>query len=287
MKIKKAVKVLLSCILAGALFTGCGGGDKPAEKPTDKPAATEVKLGMITHLNANEKRMEDILDNVSEKNGVNVSKAKITFYDDLKLMQIGIESGSVDQISVYKCVANYVTATNKKFAIVSDNPIKLSDSFCFAVRKDDTALKNDLDKAIDAMKADGTLDKLIKEYITDVNFDNINPVEIPKVEGSETIKVGVTGDLPPLDFVNADGQPAGFNTAVLAEVAKHIGKNIEIVDIDSGARASALSSKNIDVIFWAILPIGDKMPDDLDKPDGAEFTKPYFQDDVTHLKFNK
>ena len=106
MKIKKAVKVLLSCILAVALFTGCGGGDKPAEKPTDKPAATEVKLGMITHLNANEKRMEDILDNVSEKNGVNVSKAKITFYDDLKLMQIGIESGSVDQISVYKCVAN-------------------------------------------------------------------------------------------------------------------------------------------------------------------------------------
>ena len=287
MKIKKAVKVLLSCMLAGALFTGCGGGDKPAQKPADQSAATEIKLGMISHLNANEKRMEDILDNVTEKTGVNVAKYKITFYNDLKLMQMGIESGSVDQISVYKCVANYVTATNKKFELVQDGGLKLSDSFCFAVRKEDTALKDELDKAIDAMKADGTLDKLIKTYITDVKPDDIPEVEIPMTEGADLIKVGVTGDLPPLDYVNPDGSPAGFNTAVLAEISKRIGKNIEVIDIDSGARSSALSAKKIDVIFWAILPTGEKVPADIDKPDGAEFTKPYFQDDVAHLKFKK
>ena len=287
MKIKKAVKVLLSCMLAGALFTGCGGGDKPAPKPADQSAATEIKLGMISHLNANEKRMEDILDNVTEKTGVNVSKYKITFYNDLKLMQMGIESGSVDQISVYKCVANYVTATNKKFELVQDGGLKLSDSFCFAVRKEDTALKDELDKAIDAMKADGTLDKLIKTYITDVKPDDIPEVEIPMTEGADLIKVGVTGDLPPLDYVSPDGSPAGFNTAVLAEISKRIGKNIEVIDIDSGARSSALSAKKIDVIFWAILPTGEKVPADIDKPDGAEFTKPYFQDDVAHLKFKK
>ena len=287
MKIKKAVKVLLSCMLAGALFTGCGGGDKPTQKPADQSTATEIKLGMISHLNANEKRMEDILDNVTEKTGVNVSKYKITFYNDLKLMQMGIESGSVDQISVYKCVANYVTATNKKFELVQDGGLKLSDSFCFAVRKEDTALKAELDKAIDAMKADGTLDKLIKTYITDVKPDNIPEVEIPMTEGAELIKVGVTGDLPPLDYVSPDGSPAGFNTAVLAEISKRIGKNVEVIDIDSGARSSALSAKMIDVIFWAILPTGEKVPADIDKPDGAEFTKPYFQDDVAHLKFKK
>ena len=39
MKLKKAVKVLLSCMLAGALFTGCGGGEAPAKTDGDKPAA--------------------------------------------------------------------------------------------------------------------------------------------------------------------------------------------------------------------------------------------------------
>lgn len=46
MKFKKIATILLSCLMAGALFTGCGGGDKPA---SDKPA--ETQLGMLTHLN--------------------------------------------------------------------------------------------------------------------------------------------------------------------------------------------------------------------------------------------
>ena len=55
MKLKKIAKVLLSCVMAGALFTGCGGGgggDKPADTSS---SSREIKLGMIAHLNATEK----------------------------------------------------------------------------------------------------------------------------------------------------------------------------------------------------------------------------------------
>ncbi len=290
MKLKKVAKVLLSCMMAGALFTGCGGssggsgGDKPASE------APSVKLGMITHLNATEQKMDEILANVTEKTGVNVSKYAVTYYDSLSLMNMGIESGSVDQVSLYKSVADYVIANNDKFALVTDDPTlkTLSDSFCFAVRKDDTALKNELDRVIGEMKADGSLDKLVNEYITAVDKGQAPPkVDIPMIDGADIIKVGVTGDLPPLDYVNAEGQPAGFNTALLAEIGKRLGKNIEVIDIDSGARATALTAKNIDVIFWAIIPNGDHMPADLDKPENVEFSAPYFRDDITHLKLNK
>ncbi len=107
------------------------------------------------------------------------------------------------------------------------------------------------------------------------------------MDGAQTIKVGVTGDLPPLDYVSADGQPAGFNTAILSEIAKRLGRNVEVIDIESGARATALNAKQIDVIFWAVVPNGDKVPNDLDKPDGVEFSEPYFKDDVAHLKLKK
>ena len=158
----------------------------------------------------------------------------------------------------------------------------------FAVRKDDAQLKADLDKVIGEMKSDGTLDKLINDYITNVDKGQAPPaIEIPMTDGADTIKVGVTGDLPPLDYVSADGQPAGFNTALLSEIANRLGRNVEVVDIDSGARATALTSKQIDVIFWAIVPNGDKMPADIDKPEGVEFSVPYFKDNVTHLKLNK
>ena len=269
-------------------MTGCGGGDKPA---ADKPAASgEVKLGMITHLNATENKMAEILKMVQEDSGVKVSNYAITYYDSLNLMQMGIESGSVDQISLYKSVGEYLIANNDKYEAVSgDLTLKnLSDSFSFAVRKEDTALKADLDRIIGEMKSDGTLDKLINDYITNVDKGQAPPaVEIPTTEGAQSIKVGVTGDLPPLDFVSADGKPAGFNTALLAEIAKRLGRNVEIVDIESGARAAALTSNQIDVVFWAIIPNGDKMPVDIDKPDSLEFSTPYFKDDITHLKIKK
>ncbi|MBR7025167.1 MAG: transporter substrate-binding domain-containing protein [Selenomonadaceae bacterium] len=289
MKFKRIAKVLLSCVMAGALFTGCGGGggDKPA---AEKPAASGgVRLGMITHLNVTEKKMDDILKMVEEDSKVPLTNFTVTYYDSLKLMQMGIESGSIDQMSLYANVANYVIANNDKYESVGDSTLKnLSDSFCFAMRKDDTVLKDELNKALGEMKSDGSLDKLIKEYITDVDKGQAPPaIEIPMTEGADTIKVGVTGDLPPLDYVNAEGKAAGFNTALLAEIAKRSGKNVEVVDIDSGARASALSSGQIDVIFWVVVPTMEKLPADIDKPEGVELSDPYFKDNVEHLKLKK
>ena len=276
MKFKKVAKVFLSCMMAGALFTGCGGGgDKPAaEKPAG--ASGDIKLGMISHLNATEQRMEEILQAVQEDSGVKVTKYKITYYDSLKLMQMGIESGSIDQISVYKSVAKYLMANNDKYENIPEMSLKtLDDNFCFAVRKEDAALKADLDKALNEMKSDGSLEKLATEYIVNVDKGKMPPaIEIPMTDGADTIKVGVTGDLPPLDYVSADGQAAGFNTALLAEIAKRSGKNIEIVDIDSGARATALAAKQIDVIFWVVVPTFDKVPADMDKPEGVELSNP-------------
>ncbi len=292
MKFTKVAKVLLSCLVAGALFTGCGGDDKPAdkpaaEKPAEQPAETpDVKLGMITHLNATEKKMEDLLRKTQGNSGPKITHYIPTYYDNLKLMQMGIEAGNVDEISLYKSVADYVIANNDKFELVGDMPLKnLPDNFCFAVRKDDANIKADLDKAIKEMNSDGSLDKLVETYISKIDKGKVPPVvEIPMTDGAQTIKVGVTGDLPPLDYVSADGKAAGFNTALLAEVAKRAGKNIEIVHIDSGARAAALSSGQIDVIFWVVVPSSNKVPKDIDSPEKVEISAPYFKDDVEHVK---
>ena len=288
MKLKKIAKLLLSCVMAGALFTGCGGGDKPAD--TSSPSGGgDIKLGMITRLNATEKRMEEILQILQEDSGVPLSKYAITYYESLSTLQMGIESGSVDQISLYSSIGKYLTANNDKFEVVGgDLTIKtMSDNFCFAVRAEDKELKADLDRVLGEMKSDGSLDKLVADYITNVDMKNPPKVEIPMNEGAATIKVGVTGDLPPLDFINADNSPAGFNTAMLAEVAKRLNKNIECVSITSGSRASALTAKNIDVVFWVVVPTLDKVPADLDKPEGVEVSAPYFKDNVEHLQLKK
>ena len=281
-------KFLAALCAATLLFTGCGGGEQVAQdRPANNFSGETVKLGMISRLNTDESGMESILAKIEEKTGLKDKQHnQPKFFDNLKQMQMAIDSGTVDQISLYKSVADYLVATNDKYEIVENKALsKITDVFCFAVRKDDTALKADLDKAIDAMKADGTLDRLTKEYITDVHSENVPKVEIPKIDGAPTIKVGVTGDLPPLDLIMPDNSPAGFNTALLAEIAKRLNRNIEVVQIESGARAAALTSKLIDVVFWVVVPFGnDDIPADIDKPEGLELSTPYFKDTITHIK---
>ena len=62
--------------------------------------------------------------------------------------------------------------------------------------------------------------------------------------------MAVTGCLPPMDYVAPDGTVAGFNTAILAEIGRRIGKNIKYSQVDSGGRALALSTGSVDVVFW-------------------------------------
>lgn len=284
MNVKRITALLLGCVLAGTVLAGCGGQQAKAPAEQQKETAG-IKLGMLTHMNASEEKINEIMKKVDEEAQTKLSH-DVTYYDKLTSMQMGLESGSVKAISLYDSVAHYLMDRNDKITLSDMKGLKLEDSFCCAVRQDDKELKGQLDKVIGDMKADGTLDKLIKEYITDLKKGSEPPaVPLPKIDGAATLKIGITGDLPPLDLILPDGKAAGFNTAVLAELSKRLGKNVELVQVDSASRAAALASKKIDVVFWATLPAGNtKIPGDIDKPQGVELTVPYYQDKIVHVE---
>ena len=281
---KKIFTLLMLCALV--LMTGCGGGDNGGEKKDSD--AGKIKLGMITRLNASEENFGEFMKKVEETLDVKISSHKPVFFDNLNAMQMALQSEQIDEISTYRSVARYIIAKDPRFEVLKDHSLEFIDSFCFALRDDETELRDSLNMVIKEMQDDGTLDRLTKEYITDINAETDPPaVELPRFPAAGTIKVAVTGDLPPLDFVSADGKPAGFNTAVLAEIGNRMLKNIELVQVESGARASALTSKQVDVVFWAIVPVSEIIPQDSDKPDGVILSEPYYKDKIVHMIFKE
>ncbi|MBD3878651.1 MAG: transporter substrate-binding domain-containing protein [Quinella sp. 1Q5] len=259
----RKIFLLLLVILT---VSGCGSSQ-------DKQQS--IKVGTLTQLNT-----------TPEQAAKYSGGGEMNFYDNFNSMQMALSAGNINAIQTYGSVAKYMAANNPDYQINENQTVPLVDNFCCAMREDDVDLKNSFNAAIDAMKADGTLDALIDRYVTKFDESPI-AVEIVHIDGAETIEVGVTGDLPMLDFVLADGTPAGFNTAVLAEISKRIGKNIDLVQIESAARAAALTSGQVDVVFWIVVPADDlNRPKDFDKPEGVAVTEPYYQDVVVNVNLS-
>ena len=281
-------KTLLAAICAvSLLFTGCGGENSPSTHAKD---GKKDIIGVITHLNASETEYNEYMQKLEKSyrpSKANLS-AEYVYFDKMNDMQLALESNQIDMLSTYKNVANYMLQRSDNKEILPSEKF-LSDSFCFAVREGDSILKNNLNKAIKEMIVDGTLANLAKEYIVEVKMGEETPaVPITKIEGAETIKVAVTGDLPPFDMILADGTPAGFSTAVLAEVSRRINKNIELVNIDSASRAAILSSKGADVVFWVAVPKDSTLiPANIDIPAGIAVTEPYYNDNIVHVGLKK
>jgi ABC-type amino acid transport substrate-binding protein len=201
-----------------------------------------------------------MIESTVEKDAVPFQE--IVFYDSLDAMLMGLTSGEVSALSVPDCTARYLCAANDQVEqLILYHPEKaegftqdllpvLSNGYSFMMLEENSELRDQFDQVIAEMKEDGTLDELIQTYITDTaESGEPEAIEFEQFEG-DPIKVAVTGSLPPMDYVAADGTPAGFNTAVLAEIGKRLGKNIELLQVDSVGRALALSQGNVDVVFW-------------------------------------
>lgn len=258
------MKKIFLLVLLALTLTGCGSSNENSAH----------KVGMLTQLNSTPEQASKVS-----------SGGEVNFYDNFNSMQMALQSKQIDAVRTYKSVAESMKANNSDLEIKDAATVRLVDNFCCAMRAEDTDLKSSFDAAIGDMKSDGTLDALIDKFIR--NYMTTPPaVDMPHIDGAQTIRVGITGDLPPLDLVLADGTPAGFNTAVLAEISKRINKNIELVQVDSAARAAALTSGQVDVIFWVVVPEDDSRPKDFDTPAGVSVTTPYYQDTVVDVNLS-
>lgn len=267
--------MLLTC-------AGCGGNDKKTEGPAPTPSASESKIGALMPIGLDEDGYKRWTKDIAEVEGQTSYEApnKVTFFDNMNSMVAALQSKQIDRFATSSRVGNYIAAHNDAIKVI-DNNYKPILGYSIGMLEKNAAQIEEINTAIKAMKGDGTIDKLVKENITDVGNGEPAAMPMPVIDGAETLKVAVTGDMPAMDFVTADGKPAGFNVAFLSELGKRINKNIELVDVDAGARSAALSSGQVDALFWVIGVYdqeGNALPYPLDNTKGFAVSIPYLMD---------
>lgn len=235
-----------------------------------------------------------------EITGGDYTTTKARFYDSLTLMQMALSRGDIDEMILPDFVAEYLLKVNSYYT-----PCSISSSgrmnLCFGfMKKDGKKLADMWNTALRSMKNDytmaGLFQKYVKNFPEDDSYDYIyginkrqrrerSKIRFDDFPNAPRIRVAVTGDLPPVDFIAEDGTPAGYSMAVLAEIGRRLRVNIIPVQVDTASRTAALVSGKTDVVFWyETSRTWEKM---LDVPEEVLLSEPYLEwDKFMHLRFN-
>lgn len=167
-----------------------------------------------------------------------------------------LKSGRIDEALQLKPCAEYFMKGDDTLQF-EQGPI--SPSPTMLTRAEDEDLLAAVNSAIETLKANGRLDELYTQYVENASPDSIPEAPaIETIEGARTVIVGVTGDLPPYDYVSTTGTPSGYNVALMGEIAKLAGFNVQFENLNFSTKFSALKSERIDLFFLHMGFISDK-----------------------------
>ena len=238
-------------------------------------------IGVFSKMNMTEEEYQIRMDSAMESGKWGVSydvepePMKFKFFDSFNRLLMALFVNEADEIILPEVSGEYLLKTLKNRYMVSGTSREPS-CLAFGFRKSGgQALKESFDKALIEMKEDGTLAALQSTYLTDLETLTTEPVNFKKFEDARTVKIAVTGDLPPIDMVTENGTPAGFSTALLAEIGRRLHLNITLIDIAAGTRATFLGSKKVDAVFWFQLDSGSEIQPDV--PEGVALSEPYYE----------
>jgi polar amino acid transport system substrate-binding protein len=264
------MKRFLAIILAGLMLlslAACGG----------KKDENVVKRGVVG-VDAGTGFSSKHFEHSKNEHG----QSEQVYYSNLSTALMDLESEKIQTLMTVASTADYIVARHENVTAAKRDNI-----FNFAMMTLDS--KQDvydiLNNAIKDMKADGALDSLIANELKAYIESDPEPKDLPHFDGAVTIKIGVTGDMPPMDFITSNGKAAGFNIALLAEIANRAKVNFELVQIEAGSRPMALSSGKVDVVFWIASVTCTKCNETTtEKTDGTLVTESYYSDSNAFVK---
>jgi len=158
---------------------------------------------------------------------------------------MSLKQGKIDCVLIDEQPAKAFVESNKDLTILEE-PFELED-YAIAIAKESTELKEEINKALSDMKADGTLESIINNYIGD-DTKGKSPYESPEdVDRSNgTLTMATNAYFPPYEFY--DGQEiVGIDPAMAQAIADRIGMELVIEDMEFASIITAVQTGKADI----------------------------------------
>ncbi len=265
MKLKNKLLTVLTVFLLLIVIVGLGLFNPGREKNRTKVAEKNSGSQNIKSLGGIKSRMPDNSAAVFFGSTIGQQLSKYCSYKNIDEMLFALRSGEVDTLWACDVTADYLVSVNtdlKIFEPVTESDIQKTDAerFEFGMALKDTEaswkLKEDIDGILSEMLEDGTLEKLTYAYIENApaqdelpESSRLYPSGMRSVNAKDTLYVGVSGAVSPIEMLDKDDKPYGFCVALMDEIGLRTGKRIKFVVLDNETAFTSLMSGRVDMLF--------------------------------------
>lgn len=156
---------------------------------------------------------------------------------------VSLNNGGVDAVVIDKNPAETFVANNEgKLKLIEDETS--TEEYAIAVGKGNEELLAKINSGLQKIKDNGTFDKLVEEYIG-------GETEEDAAEATEkiTISVGTNAEFPPFEYMDDNGEPTGFDIAVIEAIGEAEGFDVEIVNMEFKSLIASLSTGSLDAVI--------------------------------------
>ncbi len=161
---------------------------------------------------------------------------------------MNLESGAVDVICMDIGVANYeIAARSGKFTMLDEHIS--SEEYGVGFLKGNTELRDEVQETLFEMAADGTFERIAKEWELSDCVCLTAPADAQLEDGRETFTVGFDAEFPPYGYQNEAGEYVGFDLSLAEEVCSRRGWTLVKQPIDWNSKDMELKTGAIDCIW--------------------------------------
>ncbi len=156
-----------------------------------------------------------------------------------------LKLGKIDCVVIDKAPADAFVTINPDLSILEEN--FAVEEYAICISKENPELREKLNSAIEKLKADGTLDSIISNYIGDDTkgkFPYISPENVDRSNG--TLNIATNATFEPYEFIEK-GEITGIDIDMARAICDILGMSLEIQDIEFDSIISAVQSGKADV----------------------------------------
>ncbi len=170
--------------------------------------------------------------------------AKFQYYNSVLDAAIAVKQGKVDAAAYDEPILRNIAAKNPGLTVLSEMITK--DDYGFAVRLEDSDLKNTIDEVVKDLKTSGDYELMLRRWLPKEG----QPKSMPLIQTGSNgpLRFGTSSVTEPFSFVDESQKAVGIDIEIASLVAKKLNKKLEIVDMEFGSLIPALVSKKVDMI---------------------------------------